>query len=866
MNSERYPLIIDPQLQGIVWIKKKEAQNNLQVTRLTNPKMVKTIELSLEVGNPVMIENMENSIDAVIAPVYSRAIIKRGKNKYIKMGDKELTLHPNFKLFMHTKLQTPHYPPEIQAECTLINFSVTQSGLEDQLLALVVKKERPDLAEQREQLIQQQNEFKITLRNLEADLLKKLKEQEGDILADLELIENLEKSKVLSAEIKEKVEIAKTTEVQIIEASEVYRPAGHRGALVFFLMNELYKIHSFYRFSLDSFVIVVSRAIDIVADRLNPKKKKQQEVNEEGEEEKKDGEAEGENPDDQDDDEDEDEEELELTPRSLANRVNQIVEQITFEGFSYTRRGTREAHKLTIATMLTFRINIDKQEINEKEVDILINKPVALEPPKQSDALGFIPEIAWAACKGLESIKLFETLLSSMEAEAMQWKKWYQDEKAESCDLPKSFRDIQLFHRILLLRALRPDRLQAALVQYVTQSLGIEYIEQPAFDPFIVHAEMGIKTPAFFVLYPGVDPTPDVERVGAKYGKTIRDGTFHNCSMGQGQEDIAINHLINSAKEGHWVMIQNVHLMTDWMKTFERQLEICEEENPHEDFRVFISSEPPPLDYMEIIPESILQKSIKVSNEAPTNLKANMRRAISKFDDEYYDRAKSHKYLEFKALIFGLCMFHSLILGRRKFGSIGWSRIYNFNDGDLTICGDILHNYLSKFNNVPYADLKYLFGEIMYGGHITDGWDRRTNATYLEVLVRPEIMTQMQLTLYPGFKSPDPAKFERANYCKYIEEKLPTEMPAMFGLHPNAEIGYLTNLGETIFQTVLKVSGSGGASSSSDEAAMTVIKQILGDLPENFNMIEVQQRAQENLTPYIIVSLQEVERMNVLLG
>lgn len=138
------------------------------------------------------------------------------------------------------------------------------------------------MAAQREELIQQQNEFKITLGKLEAGLLKKLKEQEGDILADLELIENLEQSKVLSAEIKEKVEIAKTTEVMIIEASEVYRPAAHRGALVFFLMNELYKIHSFYRFSLDSFVIVVSRAIDIVADRLNPKKKKAEDEAAEG--------------------------------------------------------------------------------------------------------------------------------------------------------------------------------------------------------------------------------------------------------------------------------------------------------------------------------------------------------------------------------------------------------------------------------------------------------------------------------------------------------------------------------------------------------------------------------------------------------
>jgi dynein heavy chain len=73
---------------------------------------------------------------------------------------------------MHSKLANPHYPPEIQAECTLINFTVTENGLEDQLLSLVVKKERPDLAATKEDLVQQQNEFKITLSNLEKGLLK----------------------------------------------------------------------------------------------------------------------------------------------------------------------------------------------------------------------------------------------------------------------------------------------------------------------------------------------------------------------------------------------------------------------------------------------------------------------------------------------------------------------------------------------------------------------------------------------------------------------------------------------------------------------------------------------------------------------
>jgi dynein heavy chain len=121
----------------------------------------------------------------------------------------------------------------------------------------------------------------------------------------------------------------------------------------------------------------------------------------------------------------------------------------------------------------------------------------------------------------------------------------------------------------------------------------------------------------------------------------------------------------------------------------------------------------------------------------------------------------------------------------------------------LRICGDILHNYLGNYEQVPYADLQYLFGEIMYGGHITDDWDRRTNNTYLAFLVRPDILKGMNLTLAPGFRSPDPAKFDRNAYVKFVDEKLPAEDPRMFGLHPNAEIGYLTTLGETLFDTIL---------------------------------------------------------------
>merc|ERR1719507_1057001 len=131
-------------------------------------------------------------------------------------------------------------------------------------------------------------------------------------------------------------------------------------------------------------------------------------------------------------------------------------------------------------------------------------------------------------------------------------------------------------------------------------------------------------------------------------------------------------------------------------------------------------------------------------------------------------------------------MFHSLILGRRKFGNMGWSKIYNFNDGDLRICGDVLHNYLAAYEKVPYEDLRYLYGEIMYGGHITDDWDRRLCKVYLEEYMHPDQLDG-ELLLAPGFNTPPNTDF--VGYHNYINTNLLTESPHLYGLHPNAEIG-----------------------------------------------------------------------------
>lgn len=329
-NSDRWPLMIDPQLQGLKWIKQKYGEN-LKVIRLGQKGYLDVIENSLIKGLTVLIENIgkedviiiieyiiiynhcfsDENIDPVLDPLLGRNLIKKGKA--IKIGDKEVEFNPTFRLILQTKLANPHYKPEMQAQTTLINFTVTRDGLEDQLLAEVVKAERPDLEELKADLTKQQNDFKIMLNGLEDDLLSRLSSAGENILGDTALVENLETTKKTAAEIEVKVAEAKITSVEIDVAREIYRTAAARASLLYFILNELNAINPIYQFSLKAFSVVFQNAIlkaEFVGDE------------------------------------------------TVMERVNKLIDCITFSVFQYTTRGLFECDKLIFSSQMTFQVRI----------------------------------------------------------------------------------------------------------------------------------------------------------------------------------------------------------------------------------------------------------------------------------------------------------------------------------------------------------------------------------------------------------------------------------------------------------------------------------------------------------------------------
>ncbi|KAM6142342.1 LOW QUALITY PROTEIN: dynein axonemal heavy chain 11 [Phoenicopterus ruber ruber] len=733
-NGECWPLMIDPQQQGIKCIKNKYGAD-LKVIHLGQKGFLKTIE-ALAYGETLLIENTGESVDPILDPLLGRHTVKKGK--CIKIENKECEFNKDFCLILHTKLANPRYKPELQAQTTLINFTVTRDRLEEQLLAEVDSAERPDLEKRKSVLAKQQNHSKTELRQLEDDMLLSLSAAQGNY-DDSELVEKLELTKSTAAEIQRKA------------SNEVFQKA----------------------------IKQAENAGDI---------------------------------------------------RCL---ISNLTEAVTYSTFIFKSQGLFKKDKLIFLAQTAFQILLRSREIELLELDFLLRFRVehAYKSP-----VDFLTTQSWSAIRAMAVTDVFRGLGKDIERSTNRWKKWVDSECSEKEKLPQEWTNKSSPRKLIILRALCPDRMTYAL--------------SPA-------------APVFFILSPGVDPLEDIETLGKKLGFTIDSGRFYSISSGQGQEMVAEEALEKAARHGHWVLLQDIHLVAKWLGTLEKLLKQYSEES-HPDFCGFISAEPGSAPEEHVVPQGILENSIKITSEPPTGMLANLHAALYSFDQDTLEPCTREGNL--KASFFSLCYFHTCIAGRLKFGPQGWNGRYRFSARDLAVCVRVLCNYLETHRKVPWEDLHCLFGLIMYGGHITDAWDRRLCCIYLQEFISPPLL-EGQLTLARGFLAPP--NLDYAGYHKYIDEMLPSESPALYGLHPNAEVGYLTATSDNLFKTLemqpMNSSVREGSGQSAEEKVKNVLDNILEMLPEEFNMAEIMQK-DYCLEPYALVCLQERERMNLLLS
>ncbi|XP_028430624.1 dynein heavy chain 1, axonemal isoform X1 [Perca flavescens] len=809
--SLRWALFIDPQGQANKWIKNMEKDNALEVIKLSDRDFLRSLENAICFGKPCLLENVAEELDPALEPVLLQQTFKQQGNTVLKLGDSVIPYQEGFKMYITTKLPNPHYSPEVSTNVTLINFTLSPSGLEDQLLGQVVAEERPDLEEAKNQLIISNAKMKQELKEIEDEILFRLSSTKGNPVDNEELIQVLGASKIKAGEIQAKVIAAEQTEQDIDATRLEYVPVAVRTQILFFCVSDLSSVDPMYQYSLEWFLGIFMAGI-ANSERADTVKK----------------------------------------------RITNINTFFTFSLYSNVCRSLFEKHKLMFAFLLCARIMMNENKIDLAEWRYLLSGGMPVQR-LTNPAVSWLSERAWQDILGLSALDNFSNLAKSFVEHLQGFKRIFDSNQPQREPLPGDW-DTKLdsFQKLLVLRCLRADSLVQGLQDFVSAQLGQRFIEPQTSDLSVVFTESSPSTPLIFVLSPGTDPAADLY----KFADVMQFSKKMNAiSLGQGQGPWAETLMHAAMKRGQWVFFQNCHLAPSWMPALERLIENIDPVKVHKDFRLWLTSLP-----SNKFPVSILQNGSKMTIEPPKGIKANLQKTYLRLTNDFI--SSSTKATHLKSLLLSLCLFHGIALERRKFGPLGFNIPYEFTDGDLNICISQLKMFLDEYQDVPYKVLTYTAGEINYGGRVTDDWDRRCLLSVLEDFYCPAVLIDNYVYSSSGVYRQIDTNLDIKGYLAYIRGLPINDTPDIFGLHDNANISFAQNETFALLGAVLRLQprAASAGGKSLEEKVEEIVAGIVEKIPQPFSVQEVMEkypvRYEESMNTVLI---QEVIRYNKLL-
>ncbi|XP_071449339.1 dynein axonemal heavy chain 3-like [Hetaerina americana] len=792
-RARRWPLMIDPQNQANKWIKNMEKSNNLAIIKLTDSNYMRVLENCITSGFPALLENIGEEIDANLEPILLKQTYKEANIEYLKVGDNALVYNNDFRFYITTRQRNPHYLPEIAVKVTLLNFMITQLGLQDQLLGILVAKERPDLEEKKNELILESASNKKMLKEIEDKILEVLSTSEGNILEDETALQILSSSKVLSEEIQAKQEVAAITEIEIDHARNEYKPVSHHSSVLFFCISELANIDPMYQYSLVWFIHLYNQSI------INSEKSEKLEI-----------------------------------------RLQYLNTYFTRSIYENVCRSLFEKHKLIFSFVLCAGILHSKGLLPQDSWVFLLTGGVALENPFPNPDPSWLPDKSWNDIVKASSLKSLAGFRLSLSKHIEEWKELYSSSTPQKANFPEPFNDVDGINKLIILKCVRPDKVVPAVQDFITQNMSRSFIEPPPFDLVGSFSDSNNCTPLIFVLSPGADPMVSLMKFAETKG--IGGDMIQTISLGQGQGPIAESMINKAVSLGHWVVLQNCHLAESWMGCLEK---ICEDvivpETTHERFRIWLTSYP-----SSAFPVAILQNGVKMTNEPPKGMKSNLLRSYMNdpiSDAKFFSACKKTK--EWQNLLFGLCFFHALVQERRNFGPLGWNIPYEFNESDLRISVMQLQMFLNDYDEIPFEALTYLTGECNYGGRVTDDKDRRLLLSLLFIVYNKDLIENPNYSFSPiefYHLPPDPTV---SGCIEYIKTLPLITHPEVYGLHENADITKDINETEELLHGILLTQtqiSSGVAGVDTGEFVIEIAADILGKLPAQYDLEAVAEK------------------------
>ncbi|KAJ1640034.1 dynein heavy chain and region D6 of dynein motor-domain-containing protein [Pavlovales sp. CCMP2436] len=723
--SRCVPFIIDPSSQATSWLVKHLQQGATVETVTPNEQRFSTaLELSVRFGKTCVVQEVD-TIEAVLVPIVRRDLLRQGPRWVVQVGEKQIDYNDSFRLILATRNQTPLLPPDSAALVTLVNFSVTRGGLEGQLLGLTIQHEQPELESQKSALLAAEEELKVHLEDLERLLLNELATSTGNILENKALLESLNETKAKSNTISEKLKQSTELQVSLDRQRDVYRPVAVIGSAVFFALVDLRRLSHMYQFSLPGFLRLFKASLAAPV-----------------------GGGGG----------------------GAQERIKGLAVDLQQRTYQAVARSLIKEDRLTFALHLAR--SLAPHEFAEADWSLFTRK-------QAGGMSGSFSVPGWVPADRKADVALLSTTLPQLVQESglasnPEWAQWMGSPSPETMPPRSMPSSVRRFQFLLLLQALRPERLGAALTSFACDLLRLPNLGTAPSSLQHVAAEGNDPTqPILMITTAGVDPSAELEDLASR----VMPGRFKPLAMGGQQTGPALQLVREGAQRGDWVCLKNLHLVVGWVPALAKELSSL---TPHPEFRLWLTTEAHP-SFSPIV----LQASLKVTFEAPPGLQRNLMRTYETWAPEYVETGSVQR----AQTLFVLAWFHALIQERRTYIPQGWSKFYEFSSADLRSAADLLAPAAGQGSGaLPDLEMVHgLLGTSVYGGRLETGADKRVLDSYMRQYFTGELIAGRGGARALGGVLQMPQSARHADFVRAIAALPPVDSPALFGLALNAD-------------------------------------------------------------------------------
>lgn len=760
-------LIIDPSQQAGNWLRaflQADKGRSTEFTTYNDERFGNTLELAVRFGKTLVVSEVDR-VAPILYPMVRGDLMTEGPKKVVMVGDKKVDWKDSFKLFLLTRDPTLRLPPDARSLVTEVNFTITRSGLEGQLLGVTIQHEQPELEVKKSELLKQEDEYKMQLSSFEETLLKELSESKGSLLENVALIDSLNQIKTKSVVIKSSLEEAKKLQVSLDAEREKYRDFARVGSEIFFLMTDLVVINHMYQFSLAAFIKVFNRTLKDQAGNT----------------------------------------------AATEQKIPVLVERLVIFAYEYVALALFKEDRLMFGMHLARAMHPKNFDADEWET-FIGGKVLAQDFTAQGDkgAPAWVPAESHSQfqCLKARSSKLVDSL--NLQGDADIWLRWFKSEAPESKLPGKAETACRPFQRLLVMQAFRPDRLPVAMETFVTQMLKLPSLNPSGISLADLAQRSGCMEPVILIVTPGSDPSLELKETASR----VKGDSFYEVGMGGGMMEMALSTMKRAASEGAWCCLKNLHLVVDWVAVLEKEISML---TPDENFRLWLTTEE-----HSSFPSVLLRQSLKMTFEAPPGLKKNLLRTYESWSPAMIANASPAE----AQILFILAWFHGVVQERRTFTPQGWCLPYEFSAADLRSACDIIAAQCKTAELPDWEALYGLFTDAIYGGRIDNDFDTRILFTFLQAffntamlgikpggkLIEQEAPSKRTTLLSKGIFVPQSR--DHKDFLAVVQALPDIDSPAFFYLPANADKAVQKGRVDRCLENLRKLKLAGGAGGS----------------------------------------------------